>query len=116
MSVIKIPMLYAGSKGQKMFYSLFDSGANLSCIHPDFAGAIETPTYLGRTRQISTAAECHFIEVKEAVRLDFYLNDVLLSDEINTSVFSAKVRRAVITSVLPSSNILLSLSAVFLIN
>lgn len=74
-------MLYAGSKGEKMLYSLFDSGANLSCIHPDFAGAIETPTYLGRTRQISTAAEGHFIEVKEAVRLDFYLNDVLLSDE-----------------------------------
>jgi hypothetical protein len=81
MSVIKIPMLYAGSKGEKMLYSLFDSGANLSCIHPDFAGAIETPTSLGRTRQISTAAEGHFIEVKEAVRLDFYLNDVLLSDE-----------------------------------
>lgn len=56
MSVIKIPMLYAGSKGEKTLYSLFDSGANLSCIHPDLAEGIETPTSLGRIRQISTPA------------------------------------------------------------
>lgn len=54
--------------------------ANLSCIHPDFA-AIANLENLGRTRQIATAAEGHYIEVKEVVRLDFYLNDVLLSDE-----------------------------------
>jgi len=36
---------------------------------------------LGRTRKIATAAEGHYIEVKYVVRLDFYINDVLLSDE-----------------------------------
>jgi hypothetical protein len=80
MSVIKIPMLFAGSKGEKTLYALFDSGANLSCIHPDFT-SIAVLENLGRTRLISTASEGHFIEVKEVVRLDFYLNDVLLSDE-----------------------------------
>ena len=60
MSVIKIPMLYVGSKGEKTLYVLFDSGANLSCIHPDFA-TIAHRENLGRTRLISTASEAHFI-------------------------------------------------------
>jgi hypothetical protein len=81
MSIIKVPMLYVGSKGEKTLYSLFDSGANLSCIHPDYVEEIESPTNLGRIRRIATAAEGHYIEVKEVVRLDFYMDDVLLSDE-----------------------------------
>jgi hypothetical protein len=81
MSVIKLPLNYIGSKGEKNLYTLFDSGANLSCINPDFVEGLEIATSLGRTHLISTAAEGHFIEVKERVSLDFYLNDVLLSDE-----------------------------------
>jgi hypothetical protein len=81
MSVIKLPLLFAGSKGEKNLYTLFDSGANLSCINPDTVDELETPTNLGRIRNIGTAAEGHYIEVKERVTLDFYLNDVLLSDE-----------------------------------
>ena len=81
MSVIKLPLLYVGSKGEKHLYSLFDSGANLSCINPDFVDNLENPSKLGRTRLISTAAEGHFIEITEAIRLDFYIGDVLLSDE-----------------------------------
>lgn len=81
MSVIKIPLLYAGSKGEGRLYTLFDSGANLSCINPDFVENLETPVKLGRTRLISTAAEGHYIEITEAIRLDFYIGDVLLSDE-----------------------------------
>jgi len=78
---IKLPLLYVGSKGEKHLYSLFDSGANLSCINPDFVENLENPSKLGRTRLISTAAEGHFIEITEAIRLDFYIGDVLLSDE-----------------------------------
>jgi len=81
MSIIKIPMLFVGSKGEKTLYALFDSGANLSCINPDYVDGIEEKVSLGRVRQIATAAEGHYIEVKYAVRLDFYMNDVLLSDE-----------------------------------
>ncbi len=81
MSIIKIPMLFVGSKGEKSLYGLFDSGANLSCINPEYVDEIEEKVALGRVRQIATAAEGHFIEVKYAVRLDFYMNDVLLSDE-----------------------------------
>jgi predicted aspartyl protease len=81
MSIIKQPLLFAGSKGEKYIYTLYDSGANLSCINPDFIEDLETPTHLGRVRRVATAAEGHFIEVTHAVRLDFYMDDVLLSDE-----------------------------------
>ena len=81
MSIIKEPLLFVGSKGEKRLYTLFDSGANLSCISPDHVKDIEIPVSLGRPRKIATASEGHFIEVKSAVRLDFYMGDVLLSDE-----------------------------------
>ncbi len=81
MSIIKTPLLFAGSLGEKYLCALYDSEANLSCIHPDALENLETPVSLGRTRMIGTAAEGHFIEVNEAVRLDFYIDDILLSDE-----------------------------------
>lgn len=81
MSIIKHPLLYVGSKGEKTLYTLFDSGANLSCIHPDYIKDLETPIHLGRIRKLATASEGHYIEIKEVIRLDFYINDVLLSDE-----------------------------------
>ena len=81
MSIIKQPLLFAGSLGDKHIYTLYDSGANLSCIHPDQVVGLEKPSHLGRTRMMATASEGHFIEVTHAVRLDFYMDDVLLSDE-----------------------------------
>ena len=81
MSVIKVPLLYIGSKGEKRLYTLFDSGANLSCISPEFVDQLEVPLSLGRERKMATASEAHFIVIKERVTLDFYIEDVLLSDE-----------------------------------
>lgn len=81
MLAIKSPLLYVGTQGEKYLYTLFDSGANLSCIHPDFLEDLELPIGLGRERRIATAAEGHFIKISERVILDFYINDVLLSDE-----------------------------------
>ena len=81
MSVIKLPLLYVGSKGEKNLYTLFDSGANLSCANPDFIKDVETTISLGRVRKIATASENHFIEITQVIRLDFYIHDILLSDE-----------------------------------
>jgi hypothetical protein len=81
MSVIKRPIHFFGSKGESRLYALFDSGANLSCINPDLLIDLEAPVKLGRKRNLPTAAEGHFIEIEAAVRLDFYLEDILLSDE-----------------------------------
>lgn len=81
MSIIKLPLLFSGSLGEKRLYSLFDSGANLSCIHPDFVDGLEIATGLGVKRRISTASEGHYIEVSQRVTLDFYIGDVFISDE-----------------------------------
>ncbi|MES2003589.1 MAG: retropepsin-like aspartic protease [Bacteroidota bacterium] len=81
MSVIKLPLLYVGSKGEKRLYTLFDSGANLSCVHPDLLNELGIPAGIGRERRIATAITDHFIIIKERIALDFYIDDVLLSDE-----------------------------------
>jgi len=81
MSVLKLPLLFVGSKGEKKLYTLFDSGANLSCIDKKHLENLEQPVHLGRVRKLSTASEGHFIEISERVALDFYIDDVLLSDE-----------------------------------
>jgi hypothetical protein len=81
MSIIKNPLLFVGSKGEKYLYTLYDSGAILSCIHPDQIEGLCDAIPLGRTRYVATASEGHFIEIKEWVLLEFYIDDVLLSDE-----------------------------------
>jgi hypothetical protein len=42
---------------------------------------IAIPIPLGRIRKLATAGTGHYIEIKESITLDFYINDVLLSDE-----------------------------------
>lgn len=81
MSILKLPLQFVGSKGEKTLYTLFDSGANLSCIAPDYLKDLETSINLGVVRKLATVSENHYIEISQAVRLDFYINDVLLSDE-----------------------------------
>jgi hypothetical protein len=81
MSILRIPILFVGSKGEKHLNALFDSGADLSCIHPDCVKDLEIPVHLGRVRHLSTANTAHLIEVKERVSLDFVIDDILLSDE-----------------------------------
>jgi predicted aspartyl protease len=81
MSILRIPILFVGSKGEKRLNALFDSGADLSCVHSDCVKDLETPVHLGRIRHLKTANAGHLIEVKEAVRLDFVIDDIVLSDE-----------------------------------
>ena len=81
MSVIKLPLLFVGTKGEKHLYTLFDSGANLSCIDKSHLDNLDVPILLGRVRRLATASEGHYIEINERVTLDFYIDDILLSDE-----------------------------------
>ncbi len=81
MSILRIPILFVGSKGEKHLTALFDSGADLSCIHPDCVKDLETPVHMGRIRHLNTASAAHVIEVKERVSLDFIIDDIVLSDE-----------------------------------
>lgn len=81
MSVLKSPLLFIGPQGEKVLNTLFASGTSLSCINANSLKNLALPAKLGVERRIDIMFEAHFIEVKTAVRLDFYINDVLLSDE-----------------------------------
>ncbi|MEP6512578.1 MAG: retropepsin-like aspartic protease [Parafilimonas sp.] len=81
MSVIKIPLRYEGSQGEKVLYTLFDSGATFSCISPDALEKLENPVKLYRTLEVATAAQNQYPKIKERVVLDFYYDDIRLSDE-----------------------------------
>jgi len=82
MSILKFPMLFKGSKGQANLISLFDSGASFSCIRPDVAARLANLEPLPDVMHIQTASGGHEIRVEHTVRLEFYLNDTLLSDEL----------------------------------
>ena len=53
----------------------------MSCINKSLLGDLEEPVRLGRARQLITISKDHSIEVHERVTLDFYINDILISDE-----------------------------------
>lgn len=81
MSIIKLPLHYEGSKGEKVLYTLFDSGATFSCISPEAIEDLETPTKLFRPLEVATAAVGHYLRIEKRISVDFYINDVRLSDE-----------------------------------
>ncbi len=81
MSILKFPIHYEGSLGEKTLYTLFDSGATFSCINPDYIEDLETLIPLYHTKRVATASEGHYIEIKHRVVLDFYIDDIPLSDE-----------------------------------
>ena len=81
MSIIRIPLRFTGSKGEKMVYALFDSGATYSCLNMDVAHEIETPTKLYEPMEIGTASSSHCVVIEEAMRADFYHEYIRLSDE-----------------------------------
>lgn len=81
MSIIKLPLRYEGSKGEKVLYTLFDSGATFSCITPELADELEVTTRLRKPLEIATAARDTYLKIERRVTLDFYYNDIRLSDE-----------------------------------
>ena len=81
MSIIKLPLLYEGSKGEKTIYTLFDSGATFSCISEEYASELATVEKMRHPMKVATAAIGTFLFLENRVVLDFYYNDIRLSDE-----------------------------------
>jgi hypothetical protein len=81
MSIIKLPLQYEGSQGEKTLYTLFDSGSTFSCINADYVKGMEKLVKLRHPKLFETASQGHFVEIKHVVRLDFYIDDIVLSDE-----------------------------------
>ena len=65
MSGIKMPLLFAGSKSEKHLYTLFDSGANLSCIHPHHANILGAPEGLPRVRNFQQQVKVILLKLRK---------------------------------------------------
>ncbi|MFI5130404.1 MAG: retropepsin-like aspartic protease [Chitinophagales bacterium] len=79
--ILRIPLFFEGSKNSKNLYALFDSGATYSCINEHIAQELEIFIPLHTPMKLATASEHVFMEITNIVRLDFYKDDIRLSDE-----------------------------------
>ncbi len=79
--ILRIPLLFEGSKQSKNLYALFDSGASYSCINEKLAIELEIFTPLHKPMRLGTASEHVYMEIENSIRLDFYKDDIRLSDE-----------------------------------
>jgi predicted aspartyl protease len=78
---IKLPLHYEGSLGEKNLYTLFDSGATFSCISPEAVEGLGNPEKLFRPMEVATAAVGHYLRITQRISVDFYIDDIRLSDE-----------------------------------
>jgi hypothetical protein len=81
MSIIKIPLRYEGSKDEAILYTLFDSGATFSCISEEYAEQLATLEKMRHPLEVATAARGTYLKIENRVVLDFYYNDIRMSDE-----------------------------------
>ena len=81
MGIIKLPLLFMGSKGEKTIYTLFDSGASFSCITPENADEIGLVERMRLPLELATASRGHFVKIDHTLRSDFYFGDLRMSDE-----------------------------------
>ena len=79
--IIRIPLRFEGSKGEKVLYALFDSGATYSCITEEFADELANMESLHTPMKLVTASNSTYLEIHDTCRLDFYHEDIRLSDE-----------------------------------
>lgn len=79
--VLRVPLLFEGSKSSKNLYALFDSGATYSCLNEDRAEELEIFTPLHTPMKLATASENVFMKIHNSVCVDFYKNDSKFSDE-----------------------------------
>jgi hypothetical protein len=79
--IIKLPVRFKGSKGEKVLWTLFDTGSLYSCIREDLAKDLALLDELPEPMMFETASESNFIRATHAIRINFELNDSYLTDE-----------------------------------
>ena len=72
---------FRGDKEKAELKALFDSGSTYSCLSPEVAGRLSPLLRLPDPIEVKTADKGHFIRIEARVTLDFYLNDLRLTDE-----------------------------------
>ena len=81
MSIIKLPLLFEGSKGERTLVALFDSGATFSCMSMASAEGLATLEKMRHPLEVATASLGIYLRIEYRISLDFYYNDIRLSDE-----------------------------------
>ena len=79
--VLVRPLDFRGAKGTAELNALFDSGSTYSCLNPEIAGRLGTLEPLPDPLEVETADKGHFIRIEKRISLDFYLNNLRLTDE-----------------------------------
>lgn len=79
--IIKLPVRFKGSRGEKILWSLFDTGSAYSCIREDLAVGLGLLDELPVPMLFETASENNFIRATHRVSVNFELNDLILTDE-----------------------------------
>lgn len=79
--IIRLPLRFEGSKGEKHLYALFDSGANYSCINETLVENLEMLIPIHTPMRLATASDNTYMEITNRTTLDFYHEDIRLSDE-----------------------------------
>ncbi len=79
--IIERTVKFRGSKGQSDLQALFDSGATFSCVRSDIAGSLALTDLLPEPLPLETASEGTFVHVESTARLEFFLDNLRLSDE-----------------------------------
>ncbi len=79
--IIKIPVRYEGPNGDKILYTLFDSGSSFSCIHPDHVKELGEPTAIRTPIEVETASADSRLIIRERMTMDFYIQDIHMFDD-----------------------------------
>ena len=79
--VLVRPLDFRGDKGKAELKALFDSGSTYSCLSPEIADQLSTLLKLPDPILVETADKGHLIRIEDRVTLDFYLNNLRLTDE-----------------------------------
>ena len=79
--MIKLQILFKGSKNEKKHYALFDTSSPYSCIRGDITEEMGLTDRLPEPMYFGTASENQYLKVVYGMRLDFEINEVNLSDE-----------------------------------
>ena len=75
------PLEFRGDTGAAELNALFDSGSTYSCLNPEVAARLGTVELLPEPLDVNTAFKGRFIRFEKRISLDFYLNDLRLTDE-----------------------------------
>jgi len=81
MGVIINRIKLVGFKGEKKVDALYDTGARLSFISKSMASKLSNVERLPSPLSFEKAKEGEEVTVNEAIRLDFYIEGIRLSDE-----------------------------------